>query len=62
MKNNDSLSQKMWQKALNLSKIKKECLHTKCPECHGSGRKKNGETCVHFISCPCERCNLTSLT
>lgn len=33
-----------------------ECLHTQCTECHGTGRKENGETCVHFISCPCPRC------
>jgi DnaJ-class molecular chaperone len=33
------------------------CLHDSCPECHGSGIKANGSACVHFISCPCPKCN-----
>lgn len=33
------------------------CLHQSCPECHGSGRKSNGQICVHMISCRCFRCN-----
>ena len=33
-----------------------KCLHDSCPDCHGSGVKKNGEICVHWISCPCPRC------
>lgn len=39
--------------------IKKEipCAHDRCPECHGTGRKKNGEICVHMISCRCPKCN-----
>lgn len=32
------------------------CLHEACPECHGSGRKKNGQICVHMLSCKCIRC------
>lgn len=39
----------------------KECLHKSCPECKGTGKKKNGEMCIHMISCPCPRCNLTSM-
>lgn len=31
----------------------KECLHRRCSGCNGTGRKENGETCVHYISCPC---------
>ena len=34
------------------------CLHAGCSQCHGSGRKKNGEICAHMLSCPCERCSL----
>lgn len=34
-----------------------ECLHLGCPECHGTGRKENGQPCIHWISCPCPRCN-----
>ena len=32
------------------------CLHNGCSECHGTGRKENGQMCVHMISCPCPRC------
>ena len=35
----------------------KPCLHDKCSECHGSGRKKDGSFCVHHLSCPCPRCS-----
>lgn len=35
-----------------------KCLHDQCPECGGSGIKKKDKTpCVHFISCPCSKCN-----
>jgi len=34
-----------------------KCLHDSCPECKGTGRKKNGEMCIHMISCPCKKCN-----
>ena len=34
------------------------CLHNSCEYCHGTGTKKNGEICVHFISCPCLNCAL----
>jgi hypothetical protein len=33
-----------------------ECLHKQCPECNGTGRKYNGQMCVHFLSCPCPKC------
>lgn len=32
-----------------------ECLHTKCKECNGTGEKTDGQTCVHYISCPCRK-------
>lgn len=32
------------------------CLHDACPECVGTGRRKDGSTCVHMISCPCPKC------
>ncbi len=31
------------------------CAHESCPECAGSGKKRNGETCIHYISCPCPK-------
>lgn len=37
-------------------KEKKPCLHDQCSECHGTGKKEKGETCVHWISCPCPKC------
>lgn len=37
-------------------KFNDECLHKKCSECDGTGRRKDGTTCVHMISCPCECC------
>lgn len=35
------------------------CLHDACPECIGTGVKRDGTTCVHFLSCPCPRCSPT---
>jgi len=32
------------------------CLHDNCPECLGTGIKKDGSSCIHFISCPCPKC------
>lgn len=37
------------------------CLHSKCSECGGSGVKKNGDLCLHFLSCSCKKCNPSSL-
>jgi hypothetical protein len=39
-----------------LPQEKQECLHDGCTECNGTGKKKNGQMCVHMISCPCEKC------
>ena len=33
------------------------CLHEQCPECCGTGIKKDGSMCVHMISCPCPKCS-----
>jgi len=35
------------------------CFHDRCTDCNGTGSKKNGELCVHFISCPCPKCSPT---
>jgi hypothetical protein len=37
------------------------CLHDGCPECIGTGVKKDGSVCIHNISCPCPRCNKSLL-
>lgn len=34
-----------------------KCLHQRCPECKGTGVKKDHTPCVHMISCPCSRCS-----
>lgn len=33
------------------------CLHDNCPECVGTGIKRDGHTCIHGISCPCPKCS-----
>lgn len=32
------------------------CMHDSCPECVGTGQKKDGSFCIHNLSCPCPRC------
>ncbi len=32
------------------------CFHDGCSECLGTGIKKTGGTCIHYISCPCPKC------
>lgn len=36
-----------------------KCLHDQCTECLGTGVKKDGNRCVHMISCPCRKCSPT---
>ena len=36
------------------------CMHDTCPECIGTGRKRDGSMCVHMISCPCPKCSPSS--
>jgi len=33
------------------------CLHDSCPECLGTGIKRDGNMCVHNIYCTCPKCN-----
>ena len=33
------------------------CLHDGCPECVGTGIRRDGSLCVHGISCPCPKCS-----
>ena len=35
------------------------CLHEGCPECFGTGIKRDGSACVHMLSCPCPKCSPT---
>ena len=32
------------------------CLHDSCPDCLGTGIKRDGSMCIHGISCPCPKC------
>jgi hypothetical protein len=34
----------------------KPCRHDGCPECHGTGIKKDGTQCVHMLYCDCPKC------
>ena len=34
------------------------CLHDGCPECVGTGVKRDGSSCIHMISCPCPKCSV----
>jgi hypothetical protein len=46
-----------WMKDVKDEDEKEEpCLHDSCSECHGTGKKKDGTTCIHWISCPCPKC------
>ncbi len=47
LKNLQKLIEDAWQ----------PCLHDLCPECVGTGVKKDGTRCIHNISCPCPKCN-----
>lgn len=35
------------------------CLHDQCIECVGTGLKRDGSICVHYLSCPCPKCSPT---
>lgn len=32
-----------------------QCLHSRCDDCKGSGVKKDGQMCIHSISCQCKK-------
>ena len=38
--------------------IENSCLHYKCEECHGTGKKEDGSPCVHYIACNCPKCRI----
>lgn len=48
-----------------VGETEQKCLHKSCPDCQGTGVKKNGifqgQPCIHMISCPCKRCSPYSL-
>lgn len=33
------------------------CLHKSCQKCSGVGVDKDGQACIHMISCPCKNCS-----
>jgi len=33
------------------------CMHDNCPECVGTGVRRDGSPCIHMISCPCPKCS-----
>ena len=56
-----TLAEKQKQHLENFQSIKdadwRPCMHDTCSSCHGTGIKTDGTSCVHYISCPCKRCN-----
>lgn len=37
-----------------------KCLHDQCPNCGGTGVRKDGTgLCFHGIACPCPKCSFT---
>lgn len=34
-----------------------KCLHDGCPQCVGTGIKKDGSACIHCLSCSCPKCS-----
>ena len=36
-----------------------QCLHEACTSCRGTGIKSDGSTCVHMLSCTCQKCMCT---
>lgn len=33
------------------------CAHDSCPECCGTGIKKDGTMCIHNLYCGCPKCS-----
>lgn len=33
------------------------CMHDQCTQCHGTGVKLDGSSCIHYSSCPCPKCS-----
>lgn len=33
------------------------CAHDACDQCHGTGIKSNGTSCIHMLHCTCPRCS-----
>lgn len=50
MKINAEPAKVNWNKNCN-------CIHDHCKECKGTGTRKDGTPCHHFISCKCMKCN-----
>lgn len=53
-----SLFDDMMEKNANKMCGEEKCRHNSCKECHGTGTKKDGTTCLHIISCKCKKCNV----
>jgi len=56
-KRNQQISKKPWNYGTIVNNPVQECMHDRCPECHGTGKKWNGQMCVHMLSCPCPKCS-----
>ena len=43
---------------INIDHWVEPCMHDSCSQCHGTGRKADGSSCIHMISCNCPRCTV----
>ena len=53
----ESVTKNIWGEGSSAS----ECAHNQCSECIGTGIRRDGRGCVHMISCPCPRCNRSTM-
>jgi len=52
----EGISEERFRKEFEGIWVDNKCLHRTCSECNGSGTKKDGSPCMHYISCPCKQC------
>ena len=57
-KRDDWDPQQQWKQHRVKESERQQCLHDLCPQCGGSGQKRNGGgMCIHALSCPCPKCS-----
>ena len=50
--------QKAHLKAVETQRVAwQPCAHDSCPDCVGTGVKRDGASCVHMMTCPCPKCS-----
>lgn len=41
----------------NLVPSNDTCMHNACPQCNGTGVRKDGGLCIHGLACTCSKCS-----